>query len=93
MRTTIKVERHQTFLRLVVEDAKEGENETIARHWDLTVLHALQVALQLLAEVTKLIASLQRPAQPQPQSNGDTAPMGAAPIGDTGDTGENPAQG
>jgi hypothetical protein len=89
MRTTIKVERHPTHLRLVVEDAKEGENETIARHWDLTVLHALQVALQLLAEVTKLIASVQQQRQAQPQPNGgDTAP-----TPDTGDMGEPSAQG
>jgi len=80
MKTTIKVERNETHIRLIFEEARDDDNTTLSRHWDLGVVQALQVATSLTKEVAILIHRLSQ------KGKRDEVPSVEAPTGDAPET-------
>lgn len=101
MANKVKIERHGAQLRIIFEEPspdgphQEGVTVTVARHWDLPIVDALQVAAAITHECAQLLVALTR-ARPRTDledkaQNG--APRSPMPSADPLPTPAEPAHG
>lgn len=91
MASKVRVERHQDQIRIVFEEQdpdapkQDGVTITVARHWDLPITHALQLASALSGEAANLLLALarQRAARTEPSDKAiNGAPRSPVPCAD-----------